>query len=212
MNDTTNTNPQSSPVPDPELEADVLIGRIIDGEAAEQDHEDFDRLAAAEPSLWRRLAERQCDAVRLAEAVESAVGEAARTPLPRFWLVPRRLTWPLAMSGWAALVIIGLTWGLASLVRGPESAPSPVAPAAAITPVDGYRQYVTAPFVLGELQPLVVDVEELSDGRIAVTLVRRIEEVAFLDPEGRLPINEFGELTKDIAQLRSSEAAWGEGP
>jgi hypothetical protein len=209
MNDTPNTNAQSGPAHDPELGADVLIGRLIDGEANEQDHEHFDRIAAAEPSLWRQLAERQRDAMRLTEAVETAVSTAASMPLPRFLVWPRRLSWPLAMSGWAALIIIGLTWGLASLVRAPEPGQ---APSATITPVDGYQQYVTAPFVLEELPPVVLEVEELSDGRIALEFVRRTLEVAFLDPEGELPINEFGELTTDIAQLRSVETAMSQGP
>ena len=63
----------------------------------------------------------------------------------------------------------------------------------------------SAPYVLGEWQPSVLEVESLSDGRVVVRFLRRIEEVAFLDPSRALPVDANGELTADLGLLRSSE-------
>ena len=68
-----------------------------------------------------------------------------------------------------------------------------------------YARYREAPYVIGEMQPVVMEVEPLSDGRIAVHFVRRIEEVALLDPTAQLPVDENGELTRDLTTLRESE-------
>ena len=63
-----------------------------------------------------------------------------------------------------------------------------------------------------DLQPVVVDTELLSDGRVAVHFIRRIEEVAFLDPSQELPVNEAGELVKDPATLRDLESPPADTP
>ncbi len=80
-----------------------------------------------------------------------------------------------------------------------------------ISPEEHYRHYMSAPYVLGDMQPQVLEVEELSDGRVAVHFVRRIEEVAFLDPNRELPVDDSGELTSDPTRLRDSEPRVGMG-
>ena len=77
-----------------------------------------------------------------------------------------------------------------------------------LTPEQHYERYREAPYVLGEWQPLVLEVEPLSDGRVAVYFIRRIEEVALLDPKD-LPLDENGQLTRDIEKLREAEPKVG---
>jgi len=61
------------------------------------------------------------------------------------------------------------------------------------------------------MPPEVVDIAVLSDGRVAVHLIRQTEEVAFLDPSQALPVDADGRLTRDPAKLRQSEPRVGFG-
>jgi hypothetical protein len=79
------------------------------------------------------------------------------------------------------------------------------AAAASLSPEEHYARYRSAPYVLGEMPPEVLQVDEMTDGRVAVHFMRRIEEVAFLDPTQPLPVDENGELTRDPIRLRTSE-------
>jgi hypothetical protein len=189
-------------------ELDLLINRIIDDEAGEADRRRFDELARSDPDLWRRVALRQQDLMLLAEQVGEATASAAETDLPHRWFLPRRLSWPLALAGWAAVIIIALSWSLSALVdrelAARNAAPMPVQNAP-LTPEQHLQRYLEAPYVLADLQPEVLEVEQLSDGRVAVRFVRRIEEIAFLDPQLQLPVDEDGALTKDPVRLRESE-------
>jgi hypothetical protein len=200
--------------PEAESEADLLISRIIDGEVTPADRARFEHLAASEPTFWRQLAQRQQDMVLLAEQVERDTAGAVDIELRNSWLFPRRLGWTMAFSGWAAVIIVGLTWAMITLaqqgVRGPEPTIVNVpGPGMALTSEEHLDRYLRAPYVLGTLTPVVTEVEELSDGRVVVRFIRRIEEVAFLDPNAELPVDETGELTSDPAHLRRSEPRVG---
>ena len=80
------------------------------------------------------------------------------------------------------------------MARRPDS--SRVAPASTVSPEEHYQSYLSAPYVLGDMNPEVLEVQEMSDGRVAVHFVRRIEEVAFLDPQGELPVDDSGEAER----------------
>jgi hypothetical protein len=212
MNHAPSNSPPDKSRPEEERELDVLINRMIDGEVSEADRRRFDELAASKPGLWRRLALRQQDMALLSEQVGEATAGALHTDLPHRWLLPRRLSWPLALAGWAAVLIVAMTWSLSALV---DRGLSPMRPGTIpvqngqLTAEEHLQRYLDAPYVLGDLQPAVLEVEPLSDGRVAVHFVRRIEEVAFLDPDRQLPVDEDGELTKDPIRLRESEPAVG---
>jgi hypothetical protein len=191
------------------LEAEVLIGRVVDGEATPDDRRRFERLATADPLLWRTLAIRQDDARALHEAFREATKRGLRAELPERRLRP---TWTLVLSGWAAMLFVATSWALVSIAADRAGGPVAAAPVnqapAVITPVEHLRAYLDAPYVLGDLEPVIVQVEPLSDGRIAVNFIRRIEEVAFFSPAD-LPLDESGELIKDPARLRSLEPSVG---
>jgi hypothetical protein len=208
MNHSSSNTPHDEARPEDVSELDLLINRIIDGEAGEDDRHRFDALARTEPDLWRRVALRQQDAILLAEQVGEATADASGADLPRRWLMARRLSWPLTLAGWAAVIIIALTWSLSALVDR-ELAPRRPGPIPVqngqLTAEEHLQRYLEAPYVLADLEPEVLEVEQLSDGRVAVRFVRRIEEIAFLDPQLQLPVDEDGTLTKDPVRLRESE-------
>ncbi len=179
-------------------EPDLLISRLIDGEADDTDRRHFEDLASAEPSLWRQLALRQQDMAILTRQVRAQAAIADHIELETH----HRLIFPLAWVGWAALIIVALAWFTTTKSIPIEGNSVPVA----MSPEQHYVEYRQAPYVLGEQQPEILDVEELSDGRIAVRFIRRSEEVAFLDPEG-MPLDEHGNLTTDPLRLREIEAA-----
>ena len=181
---------------DPETESDLLITRIIDGEAAEEDRDRFNELSAMDPTLWRRMALRQQDMHALTDDVALATRAAVRVDVPRRWFAPGRLTWPLAMSGWAAMFILAATWW--ALLPQDDSATTP------LSHEQAFSRYLSAPYVLGDLKPEVLEVEPMVDGRVALRFVRRIEEIAFVD-EKTLPLDSDGALTKDLGRLRASE-------
>jgi anti-sigma factor RsiW len=212
MND--RRRPDRNDAQDSDLHTDILISKLVDGEATDEERQRFDHLAAAEPTLWRLLALRQQDMSVLAEEVRNATATIERTDLPqsRAWIVPARLSWPLVFSGWAAVIVLAVSWAVVSLAgaRAPRAGIEASAPAAPrMTAEEHLEAYLRAPYVLGDMQPVVMEVEELSDGRVAVHFVRRIEEVAFLDPSVDLPVDEDGELTRDPRTLRQSEPEVG---
>lgn len=204
MND-TRSNDYDEAAFDPELEADVLIGRVIDDEADDADWQRFEHLAAGEPMMWQQLALRQHDMARLSVAVHDATDDAATRDLPARRL--GGLTWTLALSGWAAVLVFAFTWALVSLTDLSRQATPAINQASlpALSPEQHYERYLSAPYVLGDLQPVVLEVDSMSDGRVALRFIRRIEEVAFLDPNQTLPVDASGELTKDPSTLRSVE-------
>ncbi len=62
--------------------AEVLISRMIDGEAGPAEWQEFSSLAAATPELWRELAESQRQQRLLCSAVADATNVAAAVDLP----------------------------------------------------------------------------------------------------------------------------------
>ena len=210
MNQRPTNNMDDLRQPEGESEADLLISRIIDGEAGGDDRRRFEHLAASEPTLWRQLALRQQDTVLLAEQVERVTAGAVRTELRAPWLFPSRLGWTMALSGWAAVLIVALSWAMITLARQSTGGLEPTIVyqpngLPQLTSEEHLERYLSAPYVLGPLSPVVTEAEELSDGRVALRFIRRIEEVAFLDPRAELPVDETGELTSDPARLRRSE-------
>jgi hypothetical protein len=188
-------------------ETDILLSRLVDGEASAEDRHQFDEMAAADPMIWRRLAMHQQDHILLAGKVDSATGGADAVELRHPWVAPRRLTGILAYSGWAALIILALSWIVvmrSSMQLGDLNGTN--ARAAQYSPEQAFKEYRQAPYVLDEMPAEVLDVADVGDGRVAVRFVRQIEEVVYLDPDRALPVDEDGNLITDPAVLRAVEA------
>lgn len=193
MQNNTDTSPGHDPSPDDAVEADVLIGRIIDLEATAEDQQRFEQLATADPSLWRALATRQQDMAVLAERVTEEVSSANGVELPVVSL-RRRVPWALAYTGWAAVLVIAAVWAIL-----PGQAPNP---RGVQTADQHFEEYRKAPFVQAELDPILLDWERIDDEWIRIFIMRRIEEAIVT----RRPLEELlGEDDKLIvspAELR----------
>lgn len=197
------------------LEAESLIGRIVDGEATPRDCEAFEQLAASESEWWRTLAHRQLDTVMLSHQVArrtepaQLVDVAARRRLPGAGLL-------LSLSGWAAVLIVATWWAVAA-----GGGPSPEsdgriervagggAAARRLSPDEHYREYLAADWVLGELDPILLETEPLEDGRTRLRIIRRIEEYVDIRTPMQSVVDDMGKLTADPAELRR-EASPGE--
>ena len=193
MQNNTDTSPGHDPAPDDAVEADVLIGRIIDLEATGEDQQRFEQLAAADPSLWRALATRQQDMAVLAERVTEETSSANGVELPV--VSPRRhVPWALAYTGWAAVLLIGAVWAIL-----PSQPPIPLG---VQTADEHFEEYLEAPFVQVELDPIFMDWERIDDEWIRIYIMRRIEETIVT----RRPLEELrdedGKLTVSPAELR----------
>jgi hypothetical protein len=187
--------------------ADILIGRIVDGEATLADREQFDELAASNPSLWQTLAHRQQDMMVLSARMDESTRFADHVELPLTLAsgAALRRPWLWAFSGWAALLVVGLFWGLGQLGDG-GSRSGEVGrvsmPPVEMTPDDHLREYLKAPFVTGQFPATLTYTQELSDGRLAMSFVRRIEETVIVNPDQSIDMDDSGNLNQDPAELR----------
>lgn len=195
-----------------ELTADILIGRIIDGEASAEDRAQFEELAAINSALWKSLAVRQQDMASLILRFDEETRGIDRIELPQPQSQGRslRMPWLVAFTGWAAMFIVAILWGMQhasdlrerdQLVRSlPANSSSEV-----LTPEDHLRAYLHAPFVVGEWEPTLLRSEPASNGRTLIRMLRRIEETAYIDANQELPISTDGRLTKPPAQIRREQ-------
>ncbi len=222
MNDNRQDHPHLLPFDSSASDIDQLIGRIIDGEATIAQRQRFEGLAQQDVSLWKRLALRHQDMAMLATQVQPALDRADQTDLPTGGVVEPDLrlasashaaggdqilgtiapsqrmgAWWLAASGWAAVVALAITWS-AGILPDPtasEGGPNVVgARSTVFTPEQNLDAYMQAPYVLGDMPPTLLNVDELPDGRLAVSYLRRIVEVQYFDSAADIPLDEEGTL------------------
>ena len=190
---TTNMSPDNNDASsEQELEAERLLERIVDSEASSEDRARFELLADRESLLWRTLALRQQEMAVLAESVAQRIEGAEQIDLS-LGDERRRINLPVTLSGWAAVVILGLWWGLLGGgggeggrdVDGLLPAANSGAGALALTAQEYFRKYLEAGrregLVIGELDPILLQTEPMSDGRHRIRFVRRIEEYAVVE-------------------------------
>ena len=186
---------------------EILVGRIVDGEAKPEDRARFDELAAVNPSLWRALAMRQQDMAALTSRFEqmTRIVNAINLPESERSTTRLRLPWLVALTGWAAVLIVAVLWGLqaasASHQRG-RILPANRDPCT-MSPDDHLREYLRAPFISGELPPTLVYSERLPDGRTMLRILRRIEEIAYVNGDPKTLVDKDGHLIKPPVELRS---------
>lgn len=108
----------------PQDQLDLLISRIADGEAGEQDWASFSVLAERQPGAWKALAAAQRDHAAMSLAVGVALHAADRVDLPAHeaaaaWVRgsagqpagrPTTLRRIGAVGGWAAAAAVALAW------------------------------------------------------------------------------------------------------
>ncbi len=210
MSENTPIEPAGDEAHQPGVEDDVLIGRIVDGEATPRDRSRFEHLAASNESLWRTLALRQIDMATLTERLAQHTDSAEYVDVLPGGRDRGRLNWTLIASGWAAVIVVAVVWatnagngGHGDLAPGrPLPAGGAQSTVAPLTPDEHLKKYLAASFVLGELDPILLETQQLGDGRHRIRFVRRIEEYADVDLLPRDLADDTGRLTIDPADLR----------
>lgn len=191
------------------IDRDVLITRVIDGQAKGGDWVALRLLAADEPEIWRELEQTQRIQADLSAAVGEAVDAAARIDLESaghtvfYERVGRARSW----GGWLIAAAVLLAWSLYMPVQGGgvgmTGAIGPDLDAGFIRvdePVDALRAYVDRGREAGTVVGLVPDVRVLearpsADGSgFEVLLVRQIIERQQVDHEYRWTQDEAGNL------------------
>jgi hypothetical protein len=155
---------------------DVLIGRVVDGEASSTDWEALERLASGDATVWERVGRAQRTHARLEREVEDAIAiaELIEAPSPRV-IAGQTLSMRIRQyGGWAAAAAVALAW--VGLQRPGSTALMPntggtagIASIPKLTADQALAQYVQAGQadgrVLGEMQPMLVSTRALGDGQ-----------------------------------------------
>jgi len=93
---------------------DLLISRLVDGEASTGDWLKFKELAAADESVWADLAGAQRQHQDLADEVDRALAVADRIEAPAHeeisYSFQRRWSSAASWGGWLAAAAVGLAW------------------------------------------------------------------------------------------------------
>jgi hypothetical protein len=207
MNDTP-THPETDETASEQTRVDLLISRIVDQEASDEDWTLFRAAAATDGRLWRTLAETQAAQRRLDEAMEPLLDVAHEVPLPDVSpAAPVVIRWP-SWAGWAAAALLAIAWFMtgprpdvpdASNGTGPMTAgtfmnPIPIPGDGMITtttPQEMLTGYLQSEHVVGQGDPYVLETVETEEGT-QVLIVRPIFERIQLAPSYQPYVTEDG--------------------
>lgn len=203
-----NAQPNEHEPSGPVSESELLLTRLIDGEASPDDRSRFETFAAADPSLWRRFAMRLEDMAILSARLDEELRHCDLIDLPAVAGIPAQFRKPFwrslaSISGWAAALALGVVW-LASVdsTGRDERSGQPVADELAqpISYSDHLSRYLEAPFN-SEVAPTLLQTERLPDGRTLIRYMRRIEEVGYLPPGESFELDQHQQPVLDPARL-----------
>lgn len=191
---------------------DVIVGRIVDGEATPHDWQELDRLAHEDPDVWRRIAQAQRAHARLERAVEDeiAVAELIELPIEQHSAVYELVTRVRAYGGWAVAAVLTLA------LLGNFNMPTPSGSMRAglsLSPDQAYDQYISTGMeegrVVSEMPALLVDAGEADNGQVLI--IRRIMERVRVEetPFYQVKTNEFGERVLSPVEVRQRPSASG---
>lgn len=220
MSETTPISPG-----DDALRREILISRVIDGEASCEDWDALRALAEHDPSVWTDLNETQrqqellCGAVAevcaIADGIE--IDDALADPAP----MVRRIHQVGAWGGWAMAAGLALMWALGinpleSSTGGSVAGPIPTS-RAALRPDDALQQYLETGREAGRVirevpDRVVVRAEPLQGGeRVEVFYLRQILERQVVDRVYRETVDELGNAMTVPVRLepdRSGGSVW----
>lgn len=203
-------------IPADELDLERLLSRIIDGECTPDDSRALAELAQSDPTIWKRLAMRQHDMAVLTAKVNQTLQRADMIDLPAPQIraaednstraTAHRANWWLAISGWAAMIVVVAGWSIWMANNNRPTVSKRVMPAGGSTtilsPDEHLQEYLNAPFVVSVLPPTLLEVQEEPDGRKLLHILRRIEEIVIMDADVEVPVDEKGVLTKPPSEMR----------
>ncbi|MCH8824904.1 MAG: hypothetical protein IH984_15515 [Planctomycetes bacterium] len=161
-------NSKNDQEPEKASEAEILISRIVDHQANEQDQLRFEQLAVVDPSLWRTLAQQQQEMAALSDTVIEQLVAADRIELPttKSSITPLK---PFAFIGWAAAILIAAVWILLPAKESSQLIPT-------LTSDQHLDEYRKADFLKQEFDPIMLDWERINDDWIRIYYMRRFEE------------------------------------
>lgn len=194
------------------IDRDVLLCRVLEGEATPEDWAAFRALASREPQVWRDLAEAQQDLASLEEAVAEAVRPADHAELRVERHHGERLTIrsreAVAWGGWAVAALVvaaAVLRPVGSLPQHDGTAPGLQA-ASLVTPEDALRAYFAQGGeqgrVLGEVaEPMVLQYSPIEGSRsVEVIYLRQILERAILEDVVRTRTDDSGRVVPLIIE------------
>lgn len=170
---------------DQEARAELLISRVVDAEATEQDWERFRSLAEQDPTLWREMAEYQRDHAELASLVSGAMGVAEGVEAPigahmeqglgdRLRLVG---TW----GGWAAAAAVAIAWSIGGPMGRQQDSPPRIEAGLIRSPSQLFENYLEqgqkTGQVVGELpDKILLETRPAAGGGYEVYYLRQVIE------------------------------------
>lgn len=175
---------------------DILVARVVDGEATSEDWRELRTIAADDQAIWAEIAEQQDLKRELDVAVEDAISAAERVALPMHQhasVAPnRRLRLALTAGGWLAAACVGVAWIAGTT---PQQTINPtdtgeIRTAGITSPInsaaDALARYMElgkeSGEVIGELPTsLVLQRTPTDDGRYEVVYLRQIVEKTYVD-------------------------------
>lgn len=184
---------------------EILLSRVLDDEALDDDWAELETLAQTDPTLWRRLAQAKRDQDLLRAGFDDAISNADHIEIDenaahagRDFHIRLR-----AWSGWAAAAVIGLVFLTVQGILPRAQNTSQIHQAGLLstaTPAEALSRYMDAGQsdgrVLGELPKLMIDTNPLADGvSVEITFVRRIYERTIIRGVVEVEVNEHGEPT-----------------
>lgn len=189
---------------------EVLISRVIDGEASSADWQSLRAMAERDPGVWTELEQTQDAHQSLCVGLENVCRVVEAVDLPDSHpeqLVSGRLAKVGAWGGWLAAATLLLAWTVGMPLSGDgHSATSSIGPnlgpeyVRVDTPEDALRAYVDrgrdAGSVVGLVaDPRIVETRPLPDGSgMEVLYVREILERRLVDQVYRLGKDEAGNI------------------
>ncbi len=190
-----------------DLARDVLITRVVDGEASSADWKTLAELAASDQRVWAELADQQQAHDELSRAVEIATAPADAVELSDLDdhlhapnSMERRLRIVGTWGGWAAAAAVALLWTTGLNPARPMS-PDLGEQAGLVrigdSPEEAFDRYLAAGraegSVIAEIPDRVVrSVRPLESGQVEVTYVRQVIERRTVDETYRRALDEFG--------------------
>lgn len=188
------------------IDRDILITRVLDGEATPEDWAAFRAMAARDPAVWADLADAQQDRAELATAVAEAIAIADRVGAPIEIHAGERLNARIrvgaAWLGWAAAAVLGVGafTGMPGLSGGVPGGGAQEAGLFRVnSPEDAMQLYLDmgqkTGSVLGEVPERVLLSSELAaDGQgYSVVYLRQTIECRQVEDLYRVGLNEAGQ-------------------
>ncbi|MCA9274318.1 MAG: hypothetical protein KDA31_14880 [Phycisphaerales bacterium] len=199
--------------PEPNDRRDVLIGRIIDGEATGQDWAEFRQLAGDDESVFAEIAELQDLRKRTIDIVEQ-VGDLADTIELPVHMHPKaspahRLRTAGVWGGWAVAAMVAVAWSIGLRPGDPlifgshEGQQAGIGSGVINTAGDALQKYLDlgkkSGSVIGEMPSgIILDKQPLADGSGVETTYLRciIERIVVRDGDV------FQQVENDAGQAR----------